>query len=163
MLGDEHALIMDEAREVARSRIWAAGDRFSHAGEGQSLVPLIAAAQKGVRGRVLFSRVSGLVTDEDIADLRMMAAERGVELTEAGDRVLHGKILLWDSDDVVMTSLNWSSASTRATNPWGEIGVHLRMRGLADTVASDLDRAIGDARVETQAFRRERQRQQSRI
>jgi cardiolipin synthase len=48
---------------------------------------------------------------------------------------LHGKFLLWDNDDVVVSSLNWSSADTSPNFPHGEIGVHLTSPGVASDVS----------------------------
>ena len=36
---------------------------------------------------------------------------------EVPDGDLHGKFLLWDADDVIVTSLNWSSADARGDAP----------------------------------------------
>jgi phosphatidylserine/phosphatidylglycerophosphate/cardiolipin synthase-like enzyme len=154
VLGDEHGLMMAHARDAAAVRIWVGGDRFSHAGEAQTLIPMMAAAKGGVRGRLLFSRNVSPVTDEDLADLRQLALERGVELSEVPEGVLHGKFLLWDRDDLVITSLNWSSASTRRDNPWGEIGVHIRRTGIADAAAQHIGRDIERAAAEPAPRRR---------
>lgn len=150
VLGDEHALMMARARDDAEARIWVGGDRFSQAGEAQTLIPMMAAAKGGVPvpGRLLFSRNVSPVTDEDLADLEMMARERGVTLTEVAEGVLHGKFLLWDEDDVVITSLNWSSANTRRDNPWGEIGIHISRSGIAAAVAQQIDPSIERAVAE---------------
>jgi phosphatidylserine/phosphatidylglycerophosphate/cardiolipin synthase-like enzyme len=52
-------------------------------------------------------------------------------LVQIPDRELHAKFLLWDDDHVVITSLNWSSADTRADAPQAEIGLYLNSTGLA--------------------------------
>ena len=154
ILGDEHGLMMAHARDAATARIWVGGDRFSQAGEAQTLIPMMAAARGGVRGRLLFSRNVSPVTDEDLADLRQLALERGVDLSEVPEGVLHGKFLLWDQDDLVVTSLNWSSANTRRDNPWGEIGIHIHRPGIAASATQHIDRGIEHAASEPEPRRR---------
>lgn len=130
-------------------------DRFSHAGEAQTLIPMMAAATAGVRARLLFSHSVSPVSNEDLAGLRQTALERAVELTEVPEGVLHGKFLLWDKDDLVVTSLNWSSANTRPDNPWGEIGIHIHRPGIADAAAAQIDRSIAQAASKREPTRRE--------
>jgi len=43
-------------------------------------------------------------------------------------------MLLWTPDDLVLTSHNWGSASTNVPFPMAEVGVHVRLPGLADAV-----------------------------
>lgn len=46
--------------------------------------------------------------------------------------MLHAKILLWDNDDLVVTSFNWGSQSASSDNPLDEIGIHIKGDGLAE-------------------------------
>lgn len=79
-------------------------------------------------------------------------------LSEVDEAVLHGKFLLWDDDDAVITSLNWSSAGTRADNPWSEIGIHLQMPGIAQLIRQRLEPSLSTAQEEKANYRRERRR-----
>jgi cardiolipin synthase A/B len=54
-----------------------------------------------------------------------------VRLVQIHDRELHGKFFLWDDDDLVITSLNWSSADTRSDAPQGEIGLYIKSPNIA--------------------------------
>ncbi len=63
-----------------------------------------------------------------------MAAEANVRMVQIRDRELHGKFLLWDSDHLVLTSLNWSSADTRTDAPQREIGIYVQSPGIAEDV-----------------------------
>ena len=51
---------------------------------------------------------------------------------------LHGKFVAWDSDNLVVTSLNWGSASSDADFPQAEIGVHVEAGGIADGAVAQL-------------------------
>jgi phosphatidylserine/phosphatidylglycerophosphate/cardiolipin synthase-like enzyme len=116
------------------------GDRFGLAAEARMIVPLVRAAARSVEAIICFSRPSGPVTKRDQRDLTAQAAEDGVRLVQIPDRELHGKFLLWDDDHVVITSLNWSSADTRADAPQAEIGLYITSPGLA----ADLRRRLLD-------------------
>jgi cardiolipin synthase A/B len=148
VLGDEHGHLMRQARDEARNSIWVGADRFGQAAEARALIPMMAAGRAGVTGRVLFSRSVSPLTEQDLADLTMEAAEAGVQLSEVAEEVLHGKFLLWDDDNVVITSLNWSSAGTRRDNPWGEIGVHVRLPGVGRAMRPELEESLQAAQAE---------------
>ena len=66
----------------------------------------------------------------------MEAAQSGVELSEVAEEVLHGKFLLWDDDDVVITSL----------------------AGLAQTMRSQLEDSLQAAQAEKLAYLEQRKR-----
>ncbi len=51
---------------------------------------------------------------------------------------LHGKFLLWDDDNVVISSLNWGSASSDPEFPLGDIGVHVTAPGVASNLMDRL-------------------------
>jgi hypothetical protein len=40
----------------------------------------------------------------------------------------------WDENDVVVTSLNWASASANPDFPWADIGVHVHAPKIAKLV-----------------------------
>jgi hypothetical protein len=48
---------------------------------------------------------------------------------------------MWDDDDVVVTSLNWASASADPDFPWADIGIYIQSPRIA-VVAFDRLRAI---------------------
>ena len=95
----------------------------------------------------MFSRSVTPVSEEDLSDLAFLAAESGVELSDVDEGVLHGKYLIWDDDDVVITSLNWSSAGTRRDNPWGEIGLHIRKLGVGAKLRGWIESSIEAAKL----------------
>lgn len=132
--GDEHSEFMRLARETADKSIIVGGDRLGLAAEARTIIPMMAAAKRSVRGVICYSKPSGPVTKQDAKDLAALAASAGVRLVQIHDRELHGKFLLWDDDHLVITSLNWSSADTRADAPQGEIGLYIKSPGLAEDV-----------------------------
>lgn len=147
VMGDDHGELMRLARDDARSSIWVGADRFGQAAEVKTLIPMMTAGKSGTKGRVMFSRCVTPVSAEDLNDLAFLAQESGVELSEVDEGVLHGKYLIWDDDNVVITSLNWSSAGTRRDNPWGEIGVHIEKPGVGAKLRQRIEVSLEVAKV----------------
>jgi cardiolipin synthase len=138
--GDVHGELIRHARDTAGRRIIVAGDRLGLAAEARTLIPLIAASERNVRGMICYSRPSGPVSRADATALGKEAAVARIQMIEVPDRELHGKFLLWDNDDVVISSLNWSSADTTSNFPQAEVGVYVR----SDELASDVIRRLSD-------------------
>ncbi|MCH9752508.1 MAG: phosphatidylserine synthase, partial [Alphaproteobacteria bacterium] len=147
ILGEDHGELMRQARDDARSSIWAGADRFGQAAEVKTLIPMMTAGKAGIKGRVMFSRCVTPVSEEDLSELAFLAGESGVELSEVDEGVLHGKFLIWDDDDVVITSLNWSSAGTRRDNPWGEIGFYIRKPGAGAKLRGRIEASLESAKL----------------
>jgi phosphatidylserine/phosphatidylglycerophosphate/cardiolipin synthase-like enzyme len=141
LAGDRHGPLIRRARDTAQRRIVVAGDRLGLAAEARTIIPLISASERKVRGMICYSRPSGPVSRADAAALGREASAAGVEMIEIPDRELHGKFLLWDEDDVVISSLNWSSADTSSDFPQGEIGVYVSSPGLAADIVQRLTEA----------------------
>ena len=56
-------------------------------------------------------------------ELASEAEESGIRVVKSGRIPLHGKFLPWDEGDLVITSVNWASASSDPDFPEGEVGV----------------------------------------
>jgi phosphatidylserine/phosphatidylglycerophosphate/cardiolipin synthase-like enzyme len=87
-----------------------------------------------VEVQFLYTMASAPMTRQGMRDVAAEAAEAGVGVLQARKVPLHGKMLLWTPDDLVLTSHNWGSASTNVPFPMAEVGVHVRLPGLADAV-----------------------------
>ena len=59
-------------------------------------------------------------------------------LIQASKTLLHGKFVTWDDDDIVVSSLNWTSAAADPDQPWNDLGVHLHAPGIAKDVLDRL-------------------------
>jgi phosphatidylserine/phosphatidylglycerophosphate/cardiolipin synthase-like enzyme len=87
------------------------------------------------------------VTPADaLRETELLRAE-GVELAPVLKPRIHAKVLCWDDDNIVVTSLNWLSADPSAEYLRAEIGIHIQASGIAKAfrerlaVARDLDKA----------------------
>jgi cardiolipin synthase len=157
--GDMHGEAIRYARENAKKRIVIGGDRLGLGAEPRTLVPLAAASDsRNVEGVIYFSRASKPLRKADVAVLKQGAAEANVRLVEVDEGELHGKFLLWDDDDIVISSLNWSSADTRRDSPYAEIGVHLSGPDLARDIARRLEASFSISNLGKKRSRRRRRK-----
>jgi hypothetical protein len=99
-----------------------------------ALLPAEVAAGQSRSVHVLYTMPSGPLKKRHARELEVEAAEHGVRLIRLAPPHLHGKFLLWDEDNVVTSSLNWGSASSDPDFPLGDIGVHIRAPGIAESV-----------------------------
>jgi hypothetical protein len=67
-----------------------------------------------------------------------------VDLLKARVPQLHTKFLAWDSDNLVLTSMNWGSQSGSPDNPLDEIGLHLKGPHLATIFVSKFEALLDD-------------------
>jgi hypothetical protein len=159
--GDMHGQAIRFARENATKRIVVGGDRLGLGAEPRTLVPLAAASgRRNVEGIIYFSKAVSPLRKADVATLKREAAEANVRFIEVDEGELHGKFLLWDDDDIVISSLNWSSADTRRDSPYAEIGIHLSSSGLALDIARRLEGAFSIVRTQQSPEKRHRRRRQ---
>lgn len=103
-----------------------------------SLLPAALARERGVQVQFVYTMASAPMTRQGMRDVTAEAADAGVGVLQARKVPLHGKMLLWTPDDLVLTSHNWGSASTNVAFPMAEVGVHVRLPGLADAVLARL-------------------------
>ena len=71
-----------------------------------------------------------------------VALERGISLEVCAN--LHGKFLLWDDDNIAITSFNWMATVTDGTRSRGaEIGMWISGPNLGPILAEKLSSASG--------------------
>jgi cardiolipin synthase len=139
VLGEVHERLMRIASGAARKQFIVGSHRLGATARPGAILPGEFAARAGVEALVLYTRPSGPVKSRDARTLTAEAATHGVRLIETTVPV-HGKFLAWDNDDVLVTSLNWASASGTPDFPGAEIGVHVH----ADRLATLLLKRLGE-------------------
>ena len=138
-VGEAHDRLLRAASGAARRRIVIGSNRLGSTARPGALTPSeVAAGRSGVTATVLYTQASGPLKNRHARALAAEAAENGVRLTKTRKIPLHGKFVAWDDDDLVVTSLNWASASADPDFPLGEIGVHIQARGIAADALSRL-------------------------
>ena len=138
--GQAHDAAMRAASgQVTRRLLIGSAMLGSTAWTGALIPGEFAAERAGVSVTVLYTRPTGPLKNRHARELEKSAAAVGIRLLRTDKVPLHGKFALWDDDDVVVTSLNWASASSDDEFPASEIGVHVKCPGLATRVMERLE------------------------
>lgn len=138
VVGASHEALMARAAQQARHRLVVGNDRLGSTARPGALMQGEAAAGRDVAVTVLYSVPAGPIKKRHTRELKAEAAANGVALAAVGKTRLHGKFLLWDRDDLVVTSLNWTSSAVNADAPWNDIGVHISSLGVGDAIYQTL-------------------------
>lgn len=140
VVGDVHDGILRTASGTAQKRFVIGSNRLgSTARPGALLQGEVAARRDGLRSIVLYTQPSGPLKNRHAQALEEEARANGVVLVKTKKIPLHGKFALWGDDHLVVTSLNWASASADPDFPWGEIGVHINAPSIASSSLSRLE------------------------
>ncbi len=141
VVGEVHDRLIRTASGQAHQRLVIGSNRLgSTARPGAIMQGEAAAGRAGVNAVVLYTQTSGPIKNRHGRALAEEARANGVTLARTPKRLpLHGKFVAWDRDDVIVTSLNWASASSDPDFPWGDIGVHVHGAGIASDVLTRLE------------------------
>jgi cardiolipin synthase A/B len=132
--GPAHDATMRLASSEARRQLIIGMHKLGATARPGALLPAEAAAGSTKSVTVLYTMPTGPLKKRHARELEKEAAEHGVRMIRATDIPLHGKFMLWDSDNVVTSSLNWGSASNDPDFPLGDIGVHVQATGIGESV-----------------------------
>jgi cardiolipin synthase len=139
VVGEAHDRMIRTASGFAKERFFVGSNRLgSTARPGALMQGEVAGIRKGVAATVLYTQASGPLKNRHARLLAAEAAQNGVRLIRTRKIPLHGKLVAWDDDDLVITSLNWASAAADPDFPWGDIGVHISMPGVAAVAMTKL-------------------------
>ncbi|MBS0546112.1 MAG: phosphatidylserine synthase [Proteobacteria bacterium] len=141
VVGDGHERLARAASGQARARLVIGSNRLGSTARPGAIMPgEVAAERAGVRAVVLYTQTTGPIKNRHGRALTEEAYANGVVLARTPKKLpLHGKFVAWDQDDVIVTSLNWASASSDPDFPWGDIGVHVHGTGIASSVLARLE------------------------
>jgi cardiolipin synthase len=143
IVGQAHDAAMRVASRQATRRLLIGSAMLGSTAWTGALIPgEFAAERDGVSVTILYTRLTGPMKKRHARDLEQEAAAIGIRLLRTDNVPLHGKFVLWDNDDVIVTSLNWASASSDDEFPANEIGVHVKCPGLAASVMEQLERVF---------------------
>jgi cardiolipin synthase A/B len=140
VVGDAHDRLIRTASSSAVRRFVVGSNRLgSTARPGALIQGEVAGGRDGVHATVLYTQTTGPLKNRHARALSEEAQAHGLTLTRTKKIPLHGKFVAWDDDDLIVTSLNWASASADPDFPWGEIGVHIHAAGIASTALVRLE------------------------
>lgn len=140
VVGDAHDRLIRTASSAATTRFVVGSHRLGSTARPGALMPGEKAAERsGVRTVIFYTRTTGPLKNRHAKALAEEARLNGVILAKAGKIPLHGKFVAWDDDNLVVTSLNWASASADPDFPCGEVGVHICAPGIAADALARLE------------------------
>ena len=127
-----HQRMVGRARDTARQRIFVASNKAGNVIETQILAPLDSAARQSDPPEVCVyyqnERVGSALEPQVLEELKSRYERIGIQTVEHA----HAKLLCWDSNHAVVTSLNWLSKDASFNNFVGECGVYLDSPGIAE-------------------------------
>lgn len=126
LVGEAHDELIREASGKAETRFVVGSHRLGTTARPGAFLPSQIAAKPGVSVTFMYSVLSKPLKSRHARDLALEAKASGVRMVTSGKIPLHGKFLVWDDHDLVITSINWASASSDPDFPEGEVGVHIR-------------------------------------
>lgn len=125
ILGHQHGNYVLRARDESRSSIMLTSHRLGVAAKPVLISLATAASARGIQPEVYFGRynsdVDATTAGQDIFEFR----DAGVSIKAVNQPRIHGKALIWDEHDVVLTSNNWLSSDPSPNSPHQELGIHL--------------------------------------
>ncbi len=128
-----HNHFIQEACQSAKQSIFLTSNKVGNAFENQVLAPFSSAAKaKGVDVTLYYERVNrNSEVSKDV--MKGIKAKYSKTINFQSVKRAHAKILCWDNDHVVITSLNWLSKDDHGIE-YGEIGIYLNATGIAEHV-----------------------------
>jgi hypothetical protein len=140
----------DDHERLLRKVAHEAGERFvcSTNKVGATMVPGLFNPAEIAGGRlgdvrVYYSRPSGPIKRRHVRAHRERL-NGVVDLIAVEDPQVHAKVLLWDTDHVVVSTMNWGSQSGSADSPLDEIGLYLEGAGLATSLLAKFQNQLED-------------------
>ena len=142
LTGEEHDDCMLRARDEAKSQIMVMSHRLGVTAKPAVIIPAAAAVrERGIDVKLLYGRPSGPVKHPNAAAATWEFKEHGIDLVAVQRPRIHAKMLLWDDDNAVVTSLNWLSADATSSNPRGEIGLSISGSRCAAFLRGEIERS----------------------
>lgn len=136
----EHAGIFTDVRESARDRVLLLSHRLDAAAK-PAVIKLSSTGQAGGASRLdaIYERADS-ITPEVAQEFEIWAKSHGVVLKQRAKS--HGKVLAWDADNLLVTSLNILSADPDEREPRQEIGVLVSAPNAARSIYEALETDI---------------------
>lgn len=146
LTSDMHHEVIKAASDDVKKDIFICSHRISFAAERPIITPLKAAmkADPELSVKVVYGRTSGAMQRRDMSELTNDLCESGFTIVKADDPQIHAKILAWDNDNLVITSLNWLSSSSKG-DIYDEVGVYLKGEDITLSVAKAFEELYGDS------------------
>lgn len=131
----EHHLFSKLAADTALNEIFICSHRVNYAGDRPVIKPLLAAigVNKNIKISVSYGRSSTNMKNGELQKLKDMLSREGMNVIKADDPQIHAKVLSWDRDNVIITSLNWLSASSKGDD-YNELGMYINSKNIFEEI-----------------------------
>jgi hypothetical protein len=137
----EHLHVLRTATREAGKRIICGTNRLGAPMEPALFDPLREAEGRVPDRRVLYGVPSKPIRNRHIREAE--ALEGGVYALPISKPTLHGKFFMWDSDDIVVTSMNLGSKQADPFKPLDEVGLHIHGPGVGNMLYKILEEHFG--------------------
>ncbi|WP_350262029.1 phospholipase D-like domain-containing protein (plasmid) [Pantoea sp. BJ2] len=136
---EHHALIKQASDRVSDS-FFICSHRFSFAADRPILTPLISAKKDNpnLSIKVAYGRTSGTMKNRDVRLLNKDLEKIGFDIIKADDPQIHAKFVVWDTKNLIISSLNWLSSSSKG-HDFSELGVYLHGSSFGDEILNSFN------------------------
>jgi len=142
VVGPGHEGIIRTAAGRAQKSFVIGSHRLGSTARPGALFPGQTAGKRNVQTTFIYNQVSGPIKGVHAREMAEEFGADGVRFIKAKRVPMHGKFIAWDGANILVTSLNWASASGRAEFPQEEIGIHVEAEGTAEGLIRDLSAFI---------------------
>jgi hypothetical protein len=143
VIGEQHSSYIIKSRDEAKERIFITSHRLG-ATLYSSVLPSFqkASNHSNVKTEIYYGRETDPVTSDDIDHITEVASKSGVTLEMVVNPKLHAKILSWDNDHILVSSLNWLSADPKGSDNLKELGIYIQAKEAATVIINNFHKTI---------------------
>ncbi|MBH3412702.1 phospholipase D-like domain-containing protein [Pseudomonas putida] len=143
IIGDQHNSYIYKARDEAKKNILLTSHRLGGTLYSAALPALQKAVkEKSVTASIYFNQATHPVSNADLEKVIKTATEQGITLKMVANPKLHAKILAWDNDHILISSLNWLSADPKGSDNLKELGIYIEFTGSASFITEDISKNL---------------------
>ena len=136
----DHREMVDMCVFQATKKVVLTSNRVGNVAESQGYAPL-SACNDSVDVFVYEQKLNPK-SQVDAAKMRSLEKEySGIEFRRV--KKAHAKLLCWDHDHAVITSLNWLSKADSSDQPLSEIGVYIQHPGISEFIIEKIEAHYG--------------------
>ncbi|WP_334325988.1 phospholipase D-like domain-containing protein [Gilliamella apicola] len=131
VLKSEHDIYVRQARDKAKKKVFICSHRINHNVYRPIITPIktLIETKPDIAVNVYYGLPSDGMKNKDVKNISSdTTKEKLVFKKLESPELIHAKILLWDEKDIIVSSLNWLSASQATTyieDEYDEIGIHI--------------------------------------
>lgn len=142
ILKNDHYDLVRKARDNAGKDIFICSHQFSHIAKRPIIAPITTSAKsnRDIQANIFYGKTCGGLGEEGVKAISNSVKEINLNIKKISNPVAHAKVLTWDDDNVVITSLNWLSASAYG-NDLDEIGIHIVSKDIAKEIKDEFYRS----------------------